>query len=239
MRSDLEPSPPLVRAAYRGSMEHMTILQQEAAENEIPTNGLKLQIRHANVPTDRRSLNENEEREWRRHTFCAISQLDENEQEPVRQTYYGMRSPLPPKSVGSMTLQPRCNDKTHIEHMRVYGKALVLENEKLPLPMTQEGEAFVDVVSPGKSTVWTRGKPVTIEWKVLDSKVEFVRIELFEEGSTATTVVAKETANSGSFTYSKVPWGMASGDKYFLRVTSTADPSRHMTTSCFRIGTAP
>lgn len=143
--------------------------------------------------------------------------------------------PLPPSSSSSGFLQPR--SKNHV-HMRVYGKADT-DTARILTARQSEGAALVDVLCPSPRTIWRRGQPVCIEWKVLDDNVEFVQIDLMEEGSSATTMIAKAAPNNGFFTYNKVPWGMQCGSTYFLRVSSTADPSRYMTTAFFHIGSAP
>uniref|UniRef100_H3HBS1 Uncharacterized protein n=1 Tax=Phytophthora ramorum TaxID=164328 RepID=H3HBS1_PHYRM len=103
----------------------------------------------------------------------------------------------------------------------------------------EEGAPLVALVTPNPDTVWTRGKPVDIEWKVLDAKVEKLRIELLEDGLSATTLIAREAPNSGFFTYHRVPWGMESGSKYFLRVSAVDAPERFRTSSFFQISSAP
>ncbi|KAI9895662.1 hypothetical protein PsorP6_019593 [Peronosclerospora sorghi] len=104
----------------------------------------------------------------------------------------------------------------------------------------KEGPPFLTFILPNHGTVWTRGKPVDVKWEVVDTNVEKVRIELLEDGRNATTLVALEAPNTGFFTYPKVPWGMESGSKYFLRV-SAADEStdRYHTSSFFQISSSP
>lgn len=164
-------------------------------------------------------------------------------------------------------------DKGHLQHLRVYGRAN-------PTPVTAsptlgpassrawtrsaredhvEGVALAAVQAPAPGAVWTRGRPVDIEWKVLDASVPALAIELLEEGSSATTLIAREAPNSGRFTYHRVPWGMAVGDKYFLKLSpasvaasaaasvATAAPvsalvsssARYTTTGFFSISSAP
>jgi len=173
--------------------------------------------------------------EQRRHTFCAMTADGRALLRRRSHDFTDFASlSLPHSSSGSGYLQTR--SKNHV-HMRVYGKTDT--DDRVISACQEEGAALVDVICPSKVTVWRRGQPVCIEWKVLDAQVGAVRIELMEEGSSATTIIAKETPNNGFFTYAKVPWGMQCGPTYFLRISSTADPTRYMTTSFFQIGSAP
>ncbi|DBA04883.1 TPA: hypothetical protein N0F65_006885 [Lagenidium giganteum] len=236
MRDHLEPAPPIVRAAYRGAMERVSILQEPTTATDVPAANSKLLLAAAAAAAapQRRSLGETDRKEWRRHTFCVSVDTDAEED---NQRQAGSLSTPPPKSSPGL-VQPR-SCTARFQHLRRYPTSMMQEADKHVTAETHQGDAFVDMLCPSKHTVWTRGKPVSIEWNVIDSKVDSLRIELMEEGSTATTVIAKEAPNDGHFTYSKVPWGMASGDKYFLRISSCADPSRFMTTALFQIGTAP
>jgi hypothetical protein len=129
-------------------------------------------------------------------------------------TDIGSHSTLYESSLGSVKSSSQ-------SHWRVYG--LSSDSQQcLVKTCDYSGELFVDVVRPCPSTQWIRGQPAHIEWHVFDPTVYFIRIELFEEGSSATTVIASETANNGLFLYSKVPWGMECGDQYFLRISSLA-----------------
>ncbi|POM69358.1 Hypothetical protein PHPALM_14364 [Phytophthora palmivora] len=129
--------------------------------------------------------------------------------------------------------------KTHhpLQHVRMYDKSTT--PSQMISECHQQGAPMVALVSPNPDTVWTRGKPVEIEWKVLDSKVEKLCIELLEDGQSATTLIAKEAPNTGLLTYHKVPWGMESGSKYFLRVSAADDSERYRTSSFFQISSAP
>lgn len=186
-----------------------------------------------------------------------------------------------------MTASSLPDNKGHLQHLRVYGRTnptagasvtasptlapstggANVATTRLAVAATTirenhvEGEALVDVVSPATDSVWTRGRPVTIEWKVLDAAVPALAIELLEEGSAATTVIARDAPNTGSFTYHRVPWGMASGSKYFLKVSAAtlaatrttsvsmataatvaamvSSSARYMTTGFFTISSAP
>ncbi|KAG7401281.1 hypothetical protein PHYBOEH_002085 [Phytophthora boehmeriae] len=174
----------------------------------------------------------------RRHTFSAMSA---DSRANMRRRSYDMTpfgGTFPPSSPPQQPVLPHSlKTHHHLPHWRVYGKStgptkMVGENH-------EEGAALVAFVSPGSDTVWTRGKPVEIEWKVLDSKVQKLCIELLEDGLSATTLIAKEAPNTGFFTYHKVPWGMESGSKYFLKVSDADDPTRFRTSSFFQISSAP
>jgi hypothetical protein len=188
---------------------------------------------HLRMSTGSFTQSQQELLDQRRHTFCAMTADGRallRRRSHDFTDYASMTLPHP----NTAYLQAR--SKNHV-HMRVYNKTDADDRE---ISAHQaEGPAMVDVLCPSKRTVWRRGQPVCIEWKVLDESVEFVRIELMEQGSPATTTIAKEAPNNGFFTYLKVPWGMQSGPTYFLRISSTADPTRYMTTSFFQIGTAP
>ncbi|RLN31751.1 hypothetical protein BBJ28_00003031 [Nothophytophthora sp. Chile5] len=166
----------------------------------------------------------------RRHTFSAMSA---DSRANMRRRSYDLThfgSTYPP-------LSPPSKMHHHLQHLRVYGKSC--GPTKLASECHEEGDALVAFVWPAPDTVWTRGKPVDIEWTVLDSKVDKLCIELMEDGLSATTLIAREAPNTGFFAYHKVPWGMESGSKYFLRVSSAADPSRFRTSSFFQISSAP
>lgn len=171
--------------------------------------------------------------EHRRHTFCALSQgraISRRHSQDFLD--FGSLS-VPPAN--NSVVPPR--SKSHLQHLRVYGK--MTGEVKQVSEEHIEGKRMLDVVCPSRRTIWIRGRPICIEWRVEDEDVKTVKIELLEEGSSATTVIAHEAANIGHFTYSKVPWGMDCGNKYFLRISCTLDPSRFMTTSFFQIGSAP
>jgi hypothetical protein len=170
--------------------------------------------------------------EWQRHTFSAL---------PSGMCEFSQRSSDELNDLGSQSLPPRLSPSprsgSHTQHLRVYGRSCDTNNQTHE--EDQAGEMFVEIVSPTHSTIWTRGKPALIEWQILDVDVDTVQIDLLEQGSNATTVIVKDALNNGEFSYPKVPWGMACGDKYFLRVSSTSDPSRYITTGFFSIGSAP
>lgn len=183
-----------------------------------------------------RSLTSQHDLVERRSSFCSMA-ADSRAQLRRRShdftDFTSMSVPPPGSSTGF--LQTR--SKNH-GHMRVYGRSDT-ETNKTVTARQEEGAALVDVVIPSTRTIWRRGQPVCIEWRVLDENVDTVAIELMEEGSSATTTIAQAAANSGFYTYPRVPWGMQCGPTYFLRISSTADPSRYMTTSFFQIGSAP
>ncbi|CAI5732577.1 unnamed protein product [Peronospora destructor] len=125
----------------------------------------------------------------------------------------------------------------HLQHLRVYDKTS--GSAKLISECHEEDASMVAFVSPSMDTVWTRGKPVDVVWKVLDTKVSKLRIELLKDGLSATTLIAAEAPNTGFFTYPKVLWGMESGSKYFLRVSAADDSERYCTSCFFPISSAP
>ncbi|KAL4086002.1 hypothetical protein PRIC1_014625 [Phytophthora ramorum] len=168
----------------------------------------------------------------RRHTFSAMAA---DSRANMRRRSYDLSatfgSTYPPSSPHSLKTHH------HLQHLRVYGKSA--GSAKRIGECHEEGAPLVALVTPNPDTVWTRGKPVDIEWKVLDAKVEKLRIELLEDGLSATTLIAREAPNSGFFTYHRVPWGMESGSKYFLRVSAVDAPERFRTSSFFQISSAP
>ncbi|RLN55343.1 hypothetical protein BBJ29_009368 [Phytophthora kernoviae] len=174
----------------------------------------------------------------RRHTFSAMSA---DSRANMRRRSYDMTpfgGTFPPSSPPLQPVLPHSlKTHHHLPHWRVYGKST--GPDKMVGESHEEGEAMVAMVSPGPETVWTRGKPVEIEWKVLDNKVQRLCIELLEDGLSATTLIAKEAPNTGFFTYHKVPWGMESGPKYFLKVSDADDPTRFQTSNFFQISSAP
>lgn len=183
-----------------------------------------------------RSLTSQQDLDQRRNSFSAMTadgraQLRRRSHDFTDYASYTL--PPPGSSAGFL----HARSKNHV-HMRMYGKADTVPLKRVTARQA-EGAALVDVICPSARTIWRRGQPVSIEWKVLDAEVQNVQIELMEEGSSATTTITKSTANSGFFMYPKVPWGMQVGPTYFLRISSAADPSRYMTTVFFSIGSAP
>ncbi|KAG6604596.1 Ser-Thr-rich glycosyl-phosphatidyl-inositol-anchored membrane family [Phytophthora cinnamomi] len=174
----------------------------------------------------------------RRHTFSAMSA---DGRANARRRSYDLTpqfgSTFPPSSPPQQSLPHSFKAHHHMQHLRVYGKSS--GPAKLVSECHEEGAPLVALVSPGPDTVWTRGKPVQIEWKVLDAGVHKLCIELLEDGLSATTLIAKEAPNTGFFTYHRVPWGMESGSKYFLRVSAADAPERYRTSSFFQISSAP
>ncbi|TYZ56984.1 hypothetical protein PybrP1_004583 [[Pythium] brassicae (nom. inval.)] len=183
-----------------------------------------------------RSLTSQQDLDQRRNSFSAMT-ADGRAQLRRRShdftDYASFTMPPPGSSAGFL----HARSKNHV-HLRMYGKADTVPTKRLTARQ-EEGAALVDVLCPASRTVWRRGQPVSIEWKVLDVGVESVQIELMEEGSNATTTITRATPNNGFFMYPKVPWGMQSGPTYFLRISSAADPARYMTTVFFTIGSAP
>lgn len=172
--------------------------------------------------------------DYRRHTFSIMSA---DSRASMRRRSYDFTAQFGHTYPPISSLQPLPHSLNAHQHFRVYGKST--SPAKRISECHEEGTPFVALVAPQPVTVWTRGKPVVIEWKVLDAKVDKVRIELLEDGLSATTLIAKEAPNSGFFTYPKVPWGMESGSKYFLRVTAADDLKRYCTSSFFQISSAP
>ncbi|KAI9911525.1 hypothetical protein PsorP6_009725 [Peronosclerospora sorghi] len=173
----------------------------------------------------------------RRHTFSTMSA---DSRANMRRRSYDMTAPFgstfPPSSPPHQSLLQSFNP--HLHHLRMYGKH-VGPAKRLGQGQ-EEGPPLLTFIVPNHGTVWTRGKPVDVKWEVVDTKVEKVRIELLEEGRTATTLIALEAPNTGFFTYAKVPWGMESGSKYFLRVSAAeASTDRYRTSSFFQISSSP
>lgn len=173
----------------------------------------------------------------RRHTFSTMS-ADSRANMRRRSCDLTMQfgSTFPPLSL-QQTFPHSLKTHYHLQHLRVYGKSSGFV--KPVGDCHEEGASMVAFVSPDVDTVWTRGKPVDVQWKVLDTSVSNVRIELLEDGLSATTLIAAETPNTGFFTYHKVPWGMESGSKYFLRVSAADDLDRYRTSDFFQISSAP
>ncbi|KAE9065666.1 hypothetical protein PF007_g28770 [Phytophthora fragariae] len=174
----------------------------------------------------------------RRHTFSAMSA---DGRANMRRRSYDLTaqfgSTFPPSSPPQQSLPHSFKAHHHLQHLRVYGKSS--GPAKRISECHEEGAPVVALISPNPDTVWTRGKAVQIEWKVLDASVHRLCIELLEDGLSATTLIAREAPNSGFFTYHKVPWGMESGSKYFLRVSAADAPERYRTSSFFQISSAP
>ncbi|CAH0474866.1 unnamed protein product [Peronospora belbahrii] len=183
----------------------------------------------------------------RRHTFSTMSA---DSRANMRRRSYDMTmqsvpfgSTFPPLSLQQQQQQQQQpfphSFKTHhhLQHLRVYGKSS--DSTKSIDDCHEEGASMIAFISPNMDTVWTRGKPVDVEWKVLDTKVSKLRIELLEDGLSATTLIAAEAPNTGFFTYHKVPWGMESGSNYFLRVLAADDLERYRTSCFFQISSAP
>ncbi|EGZ29276.1 hypothetical protein PHYSODRAFT_349301 [Phytophthora sojae] len=174
----------------------------------------------------------------RRHTFSAMTA---DGRANMRRRSYDLTaqfgSTFPPSSPPQQSLPHSFKAHHHLQHLRVYGKSS--GPAKLISECHEEGAPLVAFVTPNPDTVWTRGKPVQVEWKVLDAGVHKLCIELLEDGLSATTLIAREAPNTGFFTYHKVPWGMESGSKYFLRVSAADAPERYRTSSFFQISSAP
>lgn len=105
----------------------------------------------------------------------------------------------------------------------------------LSLSTSDSKEVFT---TPRRDIVWERGQAARIEWDAdeLESDNELVTIELRRRGSAATTMISKGVENSGTFMYRRVPWGMMTGDGYYIVLSSGA--SRYVS-KIFRIGTSP
>ncbi|CEG38154.1 Ser-Thr-rich glycosyl-phosphatidyl-inositol-anchored membrane family [Plasmopara halstedii] len=172
--------------------------------------------------------------DYRRHTFSVMSAESRASMRRRSFDFTAQFGHTYPPTSSSLPLSHSLN--AH-QHLRVYGKST--SPAKRLSECHEKGAPFVALVAPHSVTVWTRGKPVMIEWKVLDTKVEKLCIELLEDGLNATTLIAKEAPNSGFFTYPKVPWGMESGSKYFLRISASEDRERYCTSSFFQISSAP
>ncbi|TMW65004.1 hypothetical protein Poli38472_009171 [Pythium oligandrum] len=216
---DCRTAPPIVQNAYRRSMD--AILHETMGAIDIRPTATTSPKSFADTDNMNQVLKTPCPG---RHTFDAL---------PSTMCEYARQAM---DEVGSQSLPPHTGS-SHVHHLRVYGRTCEADAEIGE--REQAGDAFVDVTAPSRPTVWTRGKPALIEWQVVDSAVASVRIELMEQGSCATTIIATEAPNTGSFSYSKVPWGMECGSNYLLRISSSTDPSRYMTTAFFSISSAP
>uniref|UniRef100_M4C1P2 Uncharacterized protein n=1 Tax=Hyaloperonospora arabidopsidis (strain Emoy2) TaxID=559515 RepID=M4C1P2_HYAAE len=182
--------------------------------------------------------------DYRRHTFSTVSA---ESRAIMRRRSYDLSARVdnklalpPPLSPLQRTLPPSFKSPPHLQHLWVYGNRNGTGSSKHRLTERhEEGSAMIVLASPTVDTVWTRGQAVDVEWKVLDSKVAALRIELLEDGRSASTLIAAEAPNTGFFTYHKVPWGMESGSKYFLRVSAADNVERYCTSSFFSISSAP
>ncbi|KAG9409097.1 hypothetical protein AC1031_019357 [Aphanomyces cochlioides] len=82
---------------------------------------------------------------------------------------------------------------------------------------TIKDKPLAQVKYPCQTSTWIRGKPIAVQWTVMDPTVPFVKIELCQLGSNATTLVSASAPNSGYYYYGKVPWGLI-GDGFFIRI---------------------
>jgi hypothetical protein len=225
------PSPPLEEAAPENQEEEYE--QEHDDVEELQQTLLRKSTGSIAIMT-----RQQEALDHRRHTFSAMSA---DSRANMRRRSYDLTaqfgSTYPPSSPPQQPLPHSLKGHHHLQHLRVYGKSS--GPAKRIGECHEEGAPLVALVTPNADTVWTRGKPVDIEWKVLDSTAHKLSIELMEDGLSATTLIAKDAPNSGFFTYHKVPWGMESGSKYFLRVSAAGDAARFRTSSFFQISSAP
>ncbi|KAG7379232.1 hypothetical protein PHYPSEUDO_008858 [Phytophthora pseudosyringae] len=233
------PSPKLLQVKEPApEQDQLPLQQQQQEEEDEPDRGqafdevdlLKQTLLRQSTGSIAIMTRQQEALDHRRHTFSAMSA---DSRANMRRRSYDLTaqfgSTYPPSS-------PPHSLKAH-PHLRVYGKST--GPAKRIGECHEEGAPMVAPVSPNPDTVWTRGKPVDIAWKVLDGNVDKLRIELLEDGLSATTLIAKEAPNTGFFRYHRVPWGMESGSKYFVRVSAADDPERFRTSSFFQISSAP
>ena len=92
------------------------------------------------------------------------------------------------------------------------------------------------IVVPKRESVWQRGDAAYIEWDPKKVESNKIRVELRRRGSVATTVIGTEEPNSGKLEYKKVPWGMMTGDGYYVLITAG---ETRLSSELFCIGTSP
>ncbi|EEY58687.1 uncharacterized protein PITG_10806 [Phytophthora infestans T30-4] len=239
------PSPPSSPTMMRKTQElvpEQELLQQQedAEQQQDELEELKQTLLRKSTGSIAIMTRQQEAFDHRRHTFSTMSA---DGRANMRRRSYDFTSQFggtfPPSSPPPplQPLPPALKAHHHLQLLRVYGKST--GPAKSICECHEEGASMVALVTPNPDTVWTRGKPVNIEWKVLDFKVDKLCIELLEDGLSATTLIAKAAPNTGFFTYHKVPWGMESGSKYFLRISAADDPERYRTSSFFQISSAP
>ncbi|KAG1698266.1 hypothetical protein DVH05_015255 [Phytophthora capsici] len=232
------PSPKLQIKEPAPEQDQAHVQQEEQEQESDDIEELKQTLLRKSTGSIAIMTRQQEAFDHRRHTFSAMSA---DGRANMRRRSYDLTaqfgSTFPPTSPPQQPLPHSLKTHHHLQHLRVYGKSTGPARQIGECH--EEGAPMVALLSPNPDTVWTRGKPVNIEWKVLDSKVEKLCIELLEDGLSATTVIAKEAPNTGFFSYLKVPWGMESGSKYFLRVSAADAPDRFRTSSFFQISSAP
>ncbi|CAI5738496.1 unnamed protein product [Hyaloperonospora brassicae] len=217
--------------------------EQETRRMETPgtLDETKLALARRSTGSIAATTRQAEALDYRRHTFTTVSA--ENRALMRRRSYdlsaHGDPAIAPPLSPLQQSLPHSFKAPSHLQHLYVYGNRASGSSKQRLTERLEEGSAMIVLASPTVETVWTRGKAVDVEWKVLDSKVAALRIELLEDGRSASTLIAAEAPNTGFFTYPKVPWGMESGSKYFLRVSAADNVERYCTSSFFRISSAP
>ncbi|ETI44600.1 hypothetical protein F443_10724 [Phytophthora nicotianae P1569] len=233
------PSPKMVKTQEPVPEQEQSQQQEDADIDDVEE--LKQTLLRKSTGSIAIMTRQQEAFDHRRHTFSAMSA---DGRASMRRRSYDLTAQFGSTFPPSSPPQPQPLPHTlkahhHLQHLRVYGGLKTAGPAKSISECHEEGTPMVALVTPNPATVWTRGKPVNIEWKVLDAKVDKLCIELLEDGLSATTLIAKEAPNTGFFTYHKVPWGMESGNKYFLRVSAADDPERYRTSSFFQISSAP
>jgi hypothetical protein len=91
------------------------------------------------------------------------------------------------------------------------------------------------IVTPQNDSLWIRGEEAFIEWHDDRIDAEYIRVELRRHGSLATTVISTKAYNTGSLVYKKVPWGMMTGDGYYVVIIAS---EKQFVSPLFRIGTS-
>ncbi|CAK4079608.1 unnamed protein product [Aphanomyces euteiches] len=137
----------------------------------------------------------------------------------VRQASFSLLGKKHPPALGAPEVNLHSNKRT----MRLY-------QQPHEQHAKHDERPFAVVRFPSQSTTWIRGSPVVIEWTVLDASASTVCLELLQMGSSATTVLAPVTPNSGYFWLERVPWGIL-GDNFYIRLTEIATASPRSTHS--------
>lgn len=106
------------------------------------------------------------------------------------------------------------NKKRVIFVLMMFGIGILLYSQVLKRPVKQMSiKRAITVQDPGPQTVWTIGKPVTIQWRATGPKMEFLQIMLFPakvaglhvrppaDVRVRRIVIAAKTRNRGSFAW--------------------------------------
>lgn len=102
---------------------------------------------------------------------------------------------------------------------------------------TDDGD-WGTILQPSHGAVWHRGSNANITWSQDELVAPVVKIELRRRGSDATTIIAQDAPNTGTFHYKKVPWGMPIDSHYFVCISSTGDYHENLLSDAFSIRNA-